>query len=94
MARLHHDGTDSNDTRERIKHNTGQGFEHMPPEKHVFGDPAEVATRVGGTFPTLPDRKATVFRQLGPSPSGGNVNNARPRSYRGDQKFGNPHSHA
>jgi hypothetical protein len=84
----------TNDPHDRIKHNTGQNYEHMPPRKHVIGDPDEIATRVGGTFPTLPEREATAFRQIGPSSQRGNMNNARPKSYKGNQKFGNPRRYA
>lgn len=80
----------TNDYKERIKHNTGQDFAHMPPSKHVFGDPDEIGNRVGGTFPTLPDRLATTFRQIGPSSAGGNANNARPKTNKGNQKSGDP----
>jgi hypothetical protein len=87
-------GLKDNDTESRIKHATGQGFAHRPPRKHVFGDAEEVATRVGGTFPSLPDSRPTTFRQLGPAGSGGNLNNEKPRRYSGNQKFGNPRGYA
>ena len=90
----HHSGLDKNDTASRIKHATGQGFERTIPEKHVFGTVEEIAHRVGGTIPTLPDRVPSRFTQLGPQSVGGNVNERKPRNYAGNQKFGNPRRYA
>lgn len=87
-------GLGGNDTSSRIKHATSQGFEQTTPSKHVFGTPEEIAARVGGTFATLPDAKPSNFRQLGPSSPGGNVNDLKPTGRSGNQKFGNPRSHA
>lgn len=89
----HHSGLDPNDTTSRVKHATGQGFEHTIPARHVFGTPDEIAARVGGTFPTLPDRHATNFRQLGPK-GGGTITGKGPQRYMGNQKFGNPRRYA
>jgi hypothetical protein len=90
----HHSGLDKNDTASRIKHATGQGFERTIPAKHVFGTEDEIGHRVGGTFPSLPDRKPTNFRQLGPASAGGNANDRKPRAYSGNQKFGSPRRYA
>lgn len=89
----HHSGLDPNDTSSRVKHATGQGFEHTIPARHVFGTPEEIGARVGGTFPTLPDRHATNFRQLGPK-GGGTITGKGPQRYMGNQKFGNPRRYA
>jgi hypothetical protein len=90
----HHSGLDKNDTAERIKHATGQGFAHTIAEKHVFGTPEEIAHRVGGTFPSLPDNHPSSFKQIGPAPSEGNLNTKKPRNYSGNQKFGSPRKYA
>lgn len=90
----HHSGLDKNDTESRVKHATGQGFAHTIPAKHVFGTQEEIAHRVGGTFPTLPDNRPSNFKQIGPKPSDGNANDKRPKNYRGDQKFGSPRKYA
>lgn len=83
-----------NDTGKRIKHATAQGFAHTIPSKHVFGTPEEIAHRVGGTFSSLPDGHPTNFKQLGPGSKGSNVNDARPATHSGNQKFGNPRRYA
>lgn len=90
----HHSGLDDNDTASRVKHATGQGFDRTIPAKHVFGTPEEIAHRVGGTIPSLPDRHPSNFRQLGPASAGGNANDRKPREYKGNQKFGNPRRYA
>jgi hypothetical protein len=87
-------GLGGNDTSGRIKHATGQNFAQNVPTKHVFGTPEEIQARVGGTFSTLPDNKPSNFRQLGPSAPGGNVNDLKPTGRSGNQKYGNPRSHA
>ena len=90
----HHSGLDHNDTESRVKHATGQGFAHTVPEKHVFGTPAEISARVGGTFSTLPDNAPSDFEQLGPKSPGGNTNDKKPLARSGNQKFGNPRRYA
>jgi len=90
----HHSGLDKNDTTERIKHATGQGFAHTIPAKHVFGTPEEIAHRVGGTFPSLPDNHPTQFEQIGPKSAGSNVNDHKPLTRSGLQKFGSPRKYA
>jgi hypothetical protein len=89
-----HKSGGKNDTGSRIKHATGQGFEHTIPAKHVFGTPEEIQGRVGGTFATLPDNRPTKFGQIGAAPSGGNVNDKKPATKSGDAKFGNPRHYA
>lgn len=83
-----------NDTGSRMTHKTGQGFARNVPAKHQHGTPEEIGARVGGTFSTLPDNKPSNFRQLGPGSVGGNVNDLKPRAYKGNQKFGNPRDYA
>ena len=90
----HHSGNDSNDTKSRIKHATNSSFVAHLPEKHHFGNENEIAHRVGGTFPSLPYNHPTNFRQLGPNSTRANVNDAKPATKRGDQKFGNPRKYA
>lgn len=90
----HHSGLDQNDTGKRIKHATGEGFAHTIPAKHVFGTEEEIAHRVGGTFPTLPDNNPTVFRQVGPKSPGSNVNDHKVITRSGNQKFGSPRRYA
>jgi hypothetical protein len=91
----HNSGGDKeNDTASRIKHATGQGFAHTIPSKHVFGTPEEIAHRVGGTFSSLPDNHPTDFKQLGPKSGGSNVNDHRPATHEGTQKWANPRKYA
>jgi hypothetical protein len=85
-----HKSGGENDTASRIKHATAEGFAHTIPSKHVFGTPEEIAHRVGGTFASLPDNHATKFSQIGPKSGGSNVNDHKPATKSGDQKFGNP----
>lgn len=87
-------GDSTNDANSRIISKTSQGFAHRPPKTTVFGESDEIANRVGGTFPSLSDAKPSNFRQLGPASGGGNANNQKPKSYKGDQKFGNPRSYS
>lgn len=89
-----HKSGGENDTASRIKHATAEGFAHTLPSKYVFGTAEEIAHRVGGTFPSLPDSHATSFKQLGPGSKGSNVNDARPATKSGLQKFGNPRKYA
>ena len=92
----HHSGLDENDTRSRMTHATAKSFVRHIPAKHVFGDVEEIAHRVGGTIPSLPDHTPTTFRQLGPDSAGGNYHDKgmSPKKYKGDQKFGNPRRYA
>ena len=89
----HKDGGD-NDTGSRIKHATGGGFAHTIPAKHVFGTPEEIQHRVGGTFASLPDNHPTDFKQIGPKSAGSNINDHKPITRSGLQKFGNPRKYA
>jgi hypothetical protein len=89
----HKDGGD-NDTGSRIKHATGGGFAHTIPAKHVFGTQEEIAHRVGGTFSSLPDNHPSNFKQLGPASGGSNINDRKPITRSGLQKYGNPRKYA
>jgi hypothetical protein len=89
-----HKSGGENDTASRIKHATGEGFAHTIPSKHVFGTPEEIQHRVGGTFSSLPDNNATSFKQIGAKSGGSNVNDHKPATHSGNQKFGNPRRYA
>jgi hypothetical protein len=89
-----HNGDTRNDTASRIKHATGEGFAHTIPAKHAFGTQEEIAHRVGGTFPSLPDNHPTNFKQIGPASGGSNINDHKPITRSGAQKFGNPRKYA
>lgn len=84
----------NNDTGSRIKSATRASFVRRAPDTSVFGTPEEIANRVGGTFKTLPDNVPSNFRQIGPDAGGANPNNASPRRYSGNQKFGEPRRYA
>lgn len=95
MAASHkHSPLNNNDTAKRVKHATGEGFAHTIPAKHVFGTEEEIAHRVGGTFSSLPDNHATAFHQIGPKSPGSNVNDHKPITRSGLQKYGNPRKYA
>ena len=64
------------------------------PRENVFGTPEEIKERVGGSFNTLPDNNPSNFRQLGPNPSGGSMDDKKPTNRSGNQKFGNPRRYA
>lgn len=94
MTKKHHSGLDANDTGSRIKHATNAGLVQSIPDKHHFGNEAEISARVGGTFSSLPDNHPTTFRQIGPVGAGSNVNDHKPATRSGNQKFGNPRRYA
>ena len=87
-------GDSTNDANSRFISRTAQGFSHRPPKATVFGEVEEIGGRVGGTFHTLSDSTPSNFRQLGPASGGGNANNARPKSYSGNMKFGSGRRYA
>lgn len=80
-----------NDTKGRRISKTRSGFVANPGPENVFGNPEEIAVRVGRTYKSLPDNNQTNFKQLGPDgPGAANPNQGSARAYKGDQKFGNP----
>lgn len=66
---------------------------HRIPRENIFGTPEEIKERVGGSFKTLPDNRASNFRQIGPK-GGGSIDDLSPKTKSGDSKFGNPRHYA
>jgi hypothetical protein len=59
MANTNTTGRDTtNDANARMnkQHITGQGYEHRPQPRFVFGNPEELHARVGGSHPTVPEQ--------------------------------------
>lgn len=79
----------ANDTNSRIKSATRGEWVHRPDKKYVHGEQDEIAARVGGTIPSLPDSNPTSFTQIGPNAADtGRPSSRRPTTKSGNAKFG------
>jgi hypothetical protein len=90
MANTNTTGRDTtNDANARMnkQHITGQGYEHRPQPRFVFGNPEELHARVGGSHPTVPDKLATTFEQLPPGATAPSIYSQRIQRREGVLKF-------